>query len=65
MNEPIPQVIDTFTLSEDGQSITCKRCKRTSHNPNDVDHHYCGHCQAYHDDIWPPARQWWLDNPGQ
>jgi hypothetical protein len=28
--------IETFTVSADGKSITCKRCKRTSYNPNDV-----------------------------
>jgi hypothetical protein len=47
--------IETFTISEDGKSITCKRCQRTSHNPHDVETHYCGHCHAFHDEIWPPG----------
>lgn len=53
---------ETFTISEDGKAITCKRCKRTSHNARDVENHYCGWCHVYHDDIWPPARHWWVEN---
>jgi hypothetical protein len=49
----------TFALSADGKSITCIRCGRTSFNAGDVEHRYCGHCQMFHDDIWPPAREWW------
>lgn len=43
-------------------SITCPRCGRTSYNPNDVAHRYCGACHAYHVDMItgfepvPPAR---------
>lgn len=55
--------IDTFTVAEDGKSITCKRCGKTSFNMNDVEHHYCGYCHVCHDDLWPPARQWWIDHP--
>jgi hypothetical protein len=58
------KIIETFIISEDGKSITCKRCKRTSYNLNDVQNHYCGHCHVFHDDIWPPAREWWINNPG-
>jgi len=56
-------IAPTFELSEDGQSITCLRCKMTSHNPNDVKNHYCGRCHVSHDDIWPPARRWWVEHP--
>lgn len=30
-------------------SITCPKCGRTSHNPNDVEQRYCGACHEYHD----------------
>lgn len=53
--------IDTYTISADGKSITCKRCRRTSHHPSDVKRHYCGHCHVFHDDLWPPARHWWIE----
>lgn len=53
----------TFHVSEDGKSIKCLRCRRTSHNQNDVDKHYCGCCHVFHDDIWPPARAAWLKTP--
>lgn len=32
------------------ESITCLRCGRTSHSPDDVREHYCGHCHLFHDD---------------
>lgn len=50
----------TFELSPDGKSIKCKRCKRVSYNQGDIEHHYCAHCKMFHDDIWPPAREWWI-----
>lgn len=53
-------LIQTFTISPDGKSITCRRCKMTSHSHRDVEHHYCGNCHVFHDDIWPPARLWWI-----
>ena len=56
-------LIQTFTVSADGKSITCLRCKRTSYHPDDVEKKYCGFCHAFHDDIWPPARAWWIKNP--
>ncbi len=34
----------------------------TSHNPHDVEYKWCGRCKVFHDDIWPPAREWWLKN---
>lgn len=55
--------IETFTISTKGDAITCKRCNRTSHSRKDVEQHYCGYCRVYHDDLWPPARRWWIDNP--
>jgi hypothetical protein len=27
---------------------------------NDVQEHYCGHCHVFHDNLWPPARRWWI-----
>jgi|ERR1044071_5353021 hypothetical protein len=50
----------TYEISPDTKSIICLRCKRASSNPNDIAHHYCGYCHVFHDDIWPPARQWWV-----
>lgn len=55
------ELINTYTISDDGKSITCLKCKRTSQNPKDVEQHYCGWCHAFHDDIWPPARRAWLE----
>jgi hypothetical protein len=57
--------IYTIKMGADGkeESITCLRCKRTSHHPEDVAKHYCGHCHAFLDDLWPPAKKWWLENP--
>lgn len=51
----------TFAISEDGKTITCLKCKLTSHNQNDVANHYCGHCHVFHDDLYPPARKAWLE----
>lgn len=30
--------------------ITCPRCERTSHNPNDVLNKYCGACFRFHNE---------------
>jgi len=38
----------TIPVIEDG-AITCPRCSRTSHNPDDVREGYCGNC---HDWTW-------------
>lgn len=54
--------IKTYIIAADGKSITCLRCKRTSFNSNDVDNHYCGYCHVSHDDLWPPARRWWINS---
>lgn len=53
----------TYTIAADGKSITCLRCRRTSYHPKDVEHRYCGHCKVFHDELWPPARRWWIDHP--
>lgn len=52
--------IDTFRIGDGGRSILCLHCGTTSHSKTDVDNRYCGHCHVYHDDIWPPARHWWI-----
>ncbi len=59
------ELIHTFKISEDGKSITCLRCNRTSRHPEDVRQHYCGCCHAHHDDIWPPARKAWMEEKKQ
>jgi hypothetical protein len=38
----------TFTIAQDGQSITCHRCGLTSHNLNDVRQRWCGKCDSFH-----------------
>lgn len=38
----------TYSISEDGKSITCHRCGMTSHNENDVGSRYCGKCHMFH-----------------
>lgn len=53
----------TFEVSPDGKSITCKKCKLTSHCARDVENHYCGYCHVFHDELWPPARKAWLEVP--
>lgn len=44
---PADQAV-TCEIVENGQAIKCLRCGRTSWNPNDVQHRYCGGCQAFH-----------------
>lgn len=41
------------------ESITCPRCGRTSHNPHDVRHRYCGACHAYQDHLVQARPSWW------
>lgn len=36
-----------YTIAEDGKSITCHFCGRTSHNQQDVANVYCGHCHCF------------------
>lgn len=47
--------IHTFKLGDDGKSITCLRCERTSHNPNDVKNHYCGSGHPRAKRGWPES----------
>jgi hypothetical protein len=58
--------IDTFIIhpaeGNNPESIECKRCGMRSYNHNDVEQHYCGFCHVYHDDLWPPARHWWIQS---
>lgn len=61
--KPEKAVIDTFIIDPGGGTITCKRCCLTSFNPQDVEHHYCAFCDQFHDDIWPPAREYWIAHP--
>lgn len=49
-----------YIIGDDGKSITCKRCGRTSHNAGDVENRYCGNCHIFHEDetyIGPDAQQ--------
>lgn len=39
-----------YWVSLTGDSITCMKCRQTSHNPNDVAQRYCGFCKVFHDD---------------
>ena len=39
----------TFSIAEDGRSITCLICGMKSYNPSDVFYRYCGHCHHYHE----------------
>lgn len=34
-------------MSDEHQSFTCPRCKRTSYNPYDAQYGYCGFCRTY------------------
>lgn len=43
--------MSAYTIAPDDASITCHRCGRTSHNPNDVRERYCGACHAFMDKI--------------
>ena len=38
----------SYSLGEGGKTITCLRCKMTSHHPDDVQYRYCGRCEAFH-----------------
>lgn len=37
-----------YLISEDGKSITCFKCGRTSHHPHDVKEKFCGYCSVFH-----------------
>lgn len=38
----------TYSLAKAGNSIHCWLCGRTSYSMGDVNHLYCGACNAYH-----------------
>jgi hypothetical protein len=42
-------------------SITCPKCRRTSHHPQDVEHRYCGWCHEFHDGDGPKIIAIWRD----
>lgn len=48
------------TYRIDGETITCGRCGRTSHHPEDVKNRYCGNCHVFHDDIPEAERLEWM-----
>lgn len=61
-----PPYPDTFEIEiKYGKeiAITCKHCGKKSYHAKDIEQRYCGHCHLFHDDIWPPGRQHWIDNP--
>lgn len=41
----------TYEIVEDGQAIKCLVCGMTSWHPKDVEHHFCGKCDSFHDDL--------------
>ena len=53
----------TFELLNDGKAILCRICGAKSHHHKDVEHHYCGWCKVWHDDLWPPARAMLIGHP--
>lgn len=49
VNEP-PALDRTYSISADGQTITCHVCHRTSGHPDDIKNKYCGYCHTFHED---------------
>lgn len=48
-----PPLAGTFHVelrSAMAESITCPRCKRTSHHPRDIEQGYCGFCHWWTSD---------------
>ena len=41
-------MIQSYEILEDGKAIKCYRCGMVSHNINDVEQLYCGHCHQFH-----------------
>lgn len=37
-----------YSLSPDGSAILCGRCRKISHNPQDVALRFCGFCKSFH-----------------
>lgn len=46
----------SYTILHEGRAILCHQCGRTSWNPGDVRHLYCGFCHGFHEegDTRPP-----------
>jgi hypothetical protein len=51
MNELERILIETvsYAVSFDGKAIFCRMCGNASHNQNDIENRYCGHCHLFHD----------------
>lgn len=43
-------------------AIKCLMCSLISYHSQDVEMRYCAYCQVFHEDIWPPARQWCIEH---
>lgn len=41
-----------YEVDDGGMAILCRSCYLVSHNQNDVENRYCGHCDRFLD---PPA----------
>jgi hypothetical protein len=39
----------SYAVSFDGKVFFCRMCGMASHNPQDVENRYCGHCHCFHD----------------
>jgi hypothetical protein len=46
-------------------TYTCPVCERTSYNPNDAEHKWCGACQGYTSEPPPPGFRWVLFEDGR
>jgi len=40
-----------YSISENGDAITCHLCGATSSNTNDIQRRYCGQCHRFLDDV--------------
>jgi hypothetical protein len=53
-----------YTLSEDGDAITCVRCGTLSRHPQDVEHRYCARCHIFLDPEREALTMWTIyDHP--
>lgn len=59
-DQPVYEIF--FDTKGKEHTILCLRCKRVSTHPKDVEQRYCGACHAFLDDIWQPAKKWWLES---
>lgn len=44
---------ESYRIAPDGKSITCLLCDMTSYNRHDIEHHFCGNCRVFLDDLGP------------